>query len=252
MALARHLTLKSQPHPQPVKGGSWLLGLHFLIIHTLTRTHCILHVHQPLLLYSLNNNILQMLHQAVFAHECLFLLYYIIIIILLKNEWCWSKMGTHLLFKRRFPLLMFNAESQIDLDRQYRQPLHDDRQTDRLKQSHEGKTPPVQVAQCQDHLVHKYRSGMQRPNAGSTRARSALRRCFCASCIWLLHPAPTYTCFQDGLDTACATCDGEVFHPSTSENAPLALTVVITHCNLRWWCFLSINYIVKILHLHSW
>ena len=54
----------------------------------------------------------------------------------------------------------------------------------------EGKTPPAQVAQCQDHLGHKYRSGMQQPNAGSTRARSALRWCPCASCIWLLHPAP--------------------------------------------------------------
>ena len=29
-------------------------------------------------------------------------------------------------------------------------------------------------------------SGMQQPNAGSTRARSALRWCPCASCIWLL------------------------------------------------------------------
>ena len=52
------------------------------------------------------------------------------------------------------------------------------------------KTPPAQVAQCQDHLGHKYRSGMLQPNADSTRARSALRWCPCASCIWLLHPAP--------------------------------------------------------------
>ena len=35
-----------------------------------------------------------------------------------------------------------------------------------------------------------YRSETQQPNAGSTRARFALRRCPCASCIWLLHPAP--------------------------------------------------------------
>ena len=34
----------------------------------------------------------------------------------------------------------------------------------------EGRTPPVQVAQCQDQLGHKYRSGMQQPSAGSTRA----------------------------------------------------------------------------------
>ena len=35
-----------------------------------------------------------------------------------------------------------------------------------------------------------YRSGMQQPNACSTRARFALRWCPCAICIWLLHPAP--------------------------------------------------------------
>ena len=34
----------------------------------------------------------------------------------------------------------------------------------------ERKTPPAQVAQCQDHLGHEYRIGMQQPNAGSTRA----------------------------------------------------------------------------------
>ena len=44
----------------------------------------------------------------------------------------------------------------------------------------EGKTPPAQVAQCQDHLEHKHRSGMQQPNAGSIRARFALRWCPCS------------------------------------------------------------------------
>ena len=69
-------------------------------------------------------------------------------------------------------------------------------------------TPPAQVAQCQDHLGHEYRSGMQQPNAGSTRARSPLRWCPCASCIWLLHPAPI-----------------------------LVPKMVLTLRNLRWWCF---------------
>ena len=86
----------------------------------------------------------------------------------------------------------------------------------------QGKTPPVQVAQCQDHLGHKYRSGMQQPNAGSTRARSALRWCPCASCIWLLHPAPI-----------------------------LVPKMVLTLCNLRWWCF-SFHQLAQILYLHSW
>ena len=84
------------------------------------------------------------------------------------------------------------------------------------------KTPPAQVAQCQDHLGHKYRSGMQQPNAGSTRARSALRWCRCASCIWLLHPAPI-----------------------------LVPKMVLTLCNLRWWCFFF-HQLAKILHLQSW
>ena len=74
---------------------------------------------------------------------------------------------------------------------------------------------------CQDHLGHKYRSGMQQPNAGSTRARSALRWCPCASCIWLLHPAPI-----------------------------LVPKMVLTVCNLRW-CF-SFHQLAKILHLQSW
>ena len=74
---------------------------------------------------------------------------------------------------------------------------------------------------CQDHLGHKYRSGMQQPNAGSTRARSALRWCPCASCIWLLHPAPI-----------------------------LVPKMVLTLRNLRWWCF-SFHQLAKILHLPS-
>ena len=86
----------------------------------------------------------------------------------------------------------------------------------------EGKRPPAQVAQCQPHLGHKYRSGMQQPNAGSTRARSALRWCPCASCIWLLHPAPI-----------------------------LVPKMVLTLCNLRWWSF-SFHQLVQILHLQSW
>ena len=58
------------------------------------------------------------------------------------------------------------------------------------------KTPP-QVAEDQDHRWHYSRSRMQQPNAGSTRARFCWGMCTCASCNWLLHPAPTS---QDGLD----------------------------------------------------
>ena len=79
----------------------------------------------------------------------------------------------------------------------------------------EGKKTPAQVAQCQDHLGHKYRGGMQQPNAGSTRARSALR--------------------------LCPLCKVHVVAASRS----------YTLCNLCWWCF-SLYQLAQILYLHSW
>ena len=42
-----------------------------------------------------------------------------------------------------------------------------------------------------------------------------------------------YTCAQDGLDTVQLALVVD-FLLSTSANTPLALMVVITHCNLRW------------------
>ena len=63
---------------------------------------------------------------------------------------------------------------------------------------------------------------IQVADTGSTRARSALRWCPCASCIWLLHPAPI----------------------------PVP-KMVLTLCNLCWWCF-SFHQLAKILHLQSW
>ena len=51
------------------------------------------------------------------------------------------------------------------------------------------------------------RSRMQRPTAACTRAQTWTRTCPYATCIWLLHPAPTSA--QDGLDPVC---------------------------NLHWWC----------------
>ena len=81
----------------------------------------------------------------------------------------------------------------------------------------QGKTPPAQVAAGDDDHDCKWSIF-----AGSTRARSALRWCPCASCIWLLHPAPI-----------------------------LVPKMVLTLCNLRWWCF-SFHQLAKILHLQSW
>ena len=44
----------------------------------------------------------------------------------------------------------------------------------------------------------------------------------------------SYNCAQDGLDTVQPAL--VVLLPSTSANTPLTVMVVITHCNLRWWC----------------
>ena len=38
---------------------------------------------------------------------------------------------------------------------------------------------------------------------------------------------------------------------STGANIPLAQVVVVTSCNLRWWCFV-IQSLVQIVHLHTW
>ena len=46
----------------------------------------------------------------------------------------------------------------------------------------------------------------------------------------------SYTCAQDGLDTVQFAL-AMFFLSSISANTPLALMVVITCCNLRWWCF---------------
>ena len=41
-------------------------------------------------------------------------------------------------------------------------------------------------------LAQVYRSRMQQPNAACTRALPQCKSCPCVTCIWLLHPAPTY------------------------------------------------------------
>ena len=60
--------------------------------------------------------------------------------------------------------------------------------------------------------------------------------CPCATCAWLLHPAPIYTFAQVGLDTVQLALV-VLFLSSTSANTPLAFMVVITRCNVRWWWF---------------
>ena len=38
---------------------------------------------------------------------------------------------------------------------------------------------------------------------------------------------------------------------STGANIPLAQMVVVTSCNLRWWCFI-LQPLAQIVHLHTW
>ena len=54
--------------------------------------------------------------------------------------------------------------------------------------------------------------------------------------LHLVAASSSYTCAQDGLDTVQLALV-VFFLPSTSTNTPLALMLVIVHCNLRWWCF---------------
>ena len=54
--------------------------------------------------------------------------------------------------------------------------------------------------------------------------------------LHLVAASRSYTCAQDGVDTVQLALV-VFFLPPTSENTPLAFMVVITRCNLRWWCF---------------
>ena len=54
--------------------------------------------------------------------------------------------------------------------------------------------------------------------------------------LHLVAASRSYTCAQGGLDTVQLALV-VFFLPPTSENTPLAVMVVITCCNLRWWCF---------------
>ena len=65
-----------------------------------------------------------------------------------------------------------------------------------------------------------YRSGMQQPNAACTRAMQILPLCY-------LHLV------------------------AASRSYRLVPKMVLTLCNLRWWCF-SFHQLAQTLHLHSW
>ena len=69
-----------------------------------------------------------------------------------------------------------------------------------------------------------YRSRMQQPNAACTRATPQCKSCPCASYLHLVAASCSYR---------------------------LVPKMVLTLCNLRWWCF-SFHQLAQILHLYSW
>ena len=85
-------------------------------------------------------------------------------------------------------------------------------------------------------IVGTCRSIMQQPIKACTRAQTDNRACPCATCIWLLYPAPTSS--QDGLDPLQLVL--VVFLSETNTKTKLTLMVDIT-CNLHRWCFLYAN-----------
>ena len=77
----------------------------------------------------------------------------------------------------------------------------------------------------------------------------------------LLHPVPTSADAGPDLCTLCpdlctctltfAPCTYGVSLLSTGATIPLAQVVVVTGCNLRWWCFI-LQPLAQIVHLHTW
>ena len=59
---------------------------------------------------------------------------------------------------------------------------------------------------------------MQQSTAACTRAETPIRTCPYATCIWLLHPAPTNS--KDGLHALYATCAGGIFSLKLMRNIP--------------------------------
>ena len=109
-----------------------------------------------------------------------------------------------------------------------RRPYRQCRSLETTERERPAQLSPLTVPAC---MLAIYITRVRTPCMGSAppmlegshaRARSALRWCPCASCIWLLHPAPI-----------------------------LVPKMVLTLCNLRWWCF-CFHQLVKILHLQSW
>ena len=74
------------------------------------------------------------------------------------------------------------------------------------------------------------------------------------SCMLLMHPVPTSADAGPDLCTCTLTfapCAYGVSLLSTGATIPLPQLVVVTSCNLRWWCFI-LQPLAQIVHLHTW
>ena len=74
--------------------------------------------------------------------------------------------------------------------------------------------------------------------------------CICREIIQFSVDGQHCLTFASGVLTIAAYSCGVFFH-SSGANIPLAQVVVVTSCNLRWWCF-SIQPLAQIVHLHTW
>ena len=99
-----------------------------------------------------------------------------------------------------------------------------------------GKTSPVQVAVVSSRMDASHVCTLDNALVG-TRAQTLTRPCPCATCIGLLHPAPTSA--QDGLDPLQLALV-VFFLPSICAKTSLALAVGING-NLCWSCLSCAN-----------
>ena len=86
--------------------------------------------------------------------------------------------------------------------------------------------------------------------AGPIRSLVVVVVVACCCCIPYLTFAPCDLTFAPCTLTF-APCAYGVFLLSTGATIPLAQMVVVTSCNLRWWCFI-LQPLSQIVHLHTW
>ena len=82
--------------------------------------------------------------------------------------------------------------------------------------------------------------------AACTRTRNPTRICPCATCIWLLHPAPT------SPKMVLILCNLHWWCYSYQLTQKLYILVVVITCNLHSWCFHMPTCPFTGVHKHTW